>query len=171
MTDEEKAKLRLNSSGSYVGTQSMLQNIIVTSYLTGKDALTLEELHDLCINALIAGSDTTASALACTTYLIARGHDRTSAKPPTAQDTPFIVGNQLWQDLVAEQEAMIREHGRDNGAYERPQAARAALKDMPYLTACIRESMRLIPVVQSVMRQTKEDITAGRYTISAGSTI
>eukprot|EP00775_Hariotina_reticulata_P007859 gene7859-8055_t len=102
-----------------------------------------EITHNLLL-VLLAGHDTSSTTLTrCMSNL---------------QDHPRVL-----QKLRAEQQRVLTNYGS--------QVTAAALKDMTYADAVIRETLRLDPVVGAVMRVATEDMALGAYQVPQGTTL
>lgn len=157
LSSAELAALKLDKNGICYDGDCALHNAILSSRLGGEQ-FSRELLQDMCVMFLVAGYDTTATTITSMAYLAARGHDHGAEPPPTAADTPFMLSNSLWRDLITEQESAAARHGKDNAIYDEPTAALAALQDMPYLAACMKETMRLNPPVRELVRKLNADV-------------
>ncbi|WIA32262.1 hypothetical protein OEZ86_003108 [Tetradesmus obliquus] len=100
--------------------------------------LTDLEITENILLLLLAGHDTSSTTL---TRLLSVLHD-----------TPEVV-----QQLRQEQAAVLARHGE--------QLTAAAIKDMEYADAVIRESLRLDPVVAGLFRVAAKDIDMGGYMV------
>ena len=110
----------------------------------GADGRPLSErlIRDETVNLLLAGHDTTASALAWTWHLLAEHGDARAR-------------------LHAELETTLS--GRSPTAEERGK--------LPWLTALLQESMRLYPPIWIIPRHVAADDEIGGYRVQAGATI
>lgn len=122
----------------------------------------------MCINLLLAGYDTSASAGTSMGYLLARGHDYSSKPPPKNADCPFTLRNSLWESLRKEQEEVVAKYG-PNIATCKGNELTKAFESMPYLKACMWEAIRVFPTVTHVQRQLLVDIPAEGTTLPAGT--
>jgi cytochrome P450 len=105
------------------------------------EAMVDEQLRDEIITVMLAGHETTATALTWTWYLLAQ-HPEVEAKLLAEIDT---LGGRL--------------------------PTMADLAQLPYTDMVVKESMRLYPPAGGVSRQAVEDVTIGSYNIPEGSTI
>lgn len=102
--------------------------------------LTDRELRDEAVTAFVAGHETTALAL---TYAV------------------VLLGEnpQVWEPLAAEVDAVLGD--RD--------ATAADMGKLKFTTAVIQESMRLLPPVWAIGRETQEDVTIGAVPVKKGT--
>eukprot|EP00879_Flechtneria_rotunda_P007705 GHRR01008078.1.p1 GENE.GHRR01008078.1~~GHRR01008078.1.p1 ORF type:complete len:426 (+),score=141.85 GHRR01008078.1:697-1974(+) len=100
--------------------------------------LTDQQIVENILLLLLAGHDTSSTTLAHTLSNL--------------QDHPEVLDK-----LRAEQEAVLATHGK--------QLTAAALKDMPYADAVIRETLRRTPVVEGLFRMAVEDFPLGEYAV------
>ncbi|CAI0435327.1 unnamed protein product [Linum tenue] len=100
--------------------------------------LTVDHVKAIVMNLFIAGTDTAAAALVWTmTYLM---------KNPTAMEKA--------------QEEVRQVVGRDKGFVDEQD-----VKQLPYLKAVVKETMRLQPPAPLLIRESNEDCILGGYTI------
>ncbi|MDD9910232.1 MAG: cytochrome P450 [Ahrensia sp.] len=105
----------------------------------GEDgALTLDEVEDNIITFIAAGHETTARALGWTLYLLDNDDDARAR-------------------AEAEADALDTSRPPENWG-----------KDMPWITACFEEAMRLYPPAAVILRRLREPIKFGEYDIPAG---
>ncbi|MEM8750753.1 MAG: cytochrome P450 [Pseudomonadota bacterium] len=107
-----------------------------------KDRLTIEEIEDNIITFIAAGHETTARALAWMLYLLA--HD---------------------EEARARVEAEVDALDTETLPPEKWGA------QLPWLTACFEETMRLFPPAAVIIRRLAADIDHGDYQIPAGTNI
>lgn len=101
-----------------------------------------DRVRDELIAFLFAGFDSTATALACTLGLV--------ADHAAVQDT-------LWREL-------------DTVLGDEPPAP-AALPDLPYLDAVVRESLRLYPPQYLLFREPTEPVELAGYSVDPGTMV
>jgi len=106
------------------------------------DVMDHETLTDNAKGLLVAGHDTTASALAATLGLV--------ACHPTVQD-------RVREEVLAAQ----------GDGTEGPPGA-AVLRDLEYTDAVVREALRLYPPAPFIFRESIEPVEVGDYTIPSG---
>ena len=107
--------------------------------------LTDRQLRDEVLNTIMAGHETTASALAWTVYTI--------ATHPEVEDTL----DTLKEELV--------------GVLGDRQPTAVDIEHLPYLEAVIRETLRLYPPIWSLARRAVQDDRYNNYLIRRGTTI
>ena len=110
-------------------------------FLMSSDKLTEADLLASVIDVLFAGVDTTSNAMQWILYMM--------AKNPEKQDILRREVMSVLGDL---------EH-----------ASPSTLANMPYLKACVRETLRLYPVVSVMSRMPAEDLVLSGYHIPAGT--
>jgi len=108
---------------------------------TSGEAMSDTQLRDEIITLMLAGHETTATALTWTWFLLAQN--------PEAE-----------QKLLSEVRAL--------GGHP---PTMADLEHLPYTDMVIKESMRLYPPAGGVTRQAIEDVTLGEYFIPKGSSL
>src|SRR4051794_14581846 len=108
-----------------------------------EDRLTDDELRDQLVTLLLAGHETTATALAWTLYELGRD-PRQLARAQQAADTPYAPDGPEGSD------------GRDGNEH---------------LEAVLKESMRLHPVIPMVARYLMEPATVGGFHLPRGTTV
>ena len=129
------------ASSSPAAPPSLLQVMLSARDADGQP-LSEAALLDNFIGLLIAGHDTTASSLACALFHLAQSPDAMAG-------------------LREEQDAIMRRHGNE--------LTPAALADMPFAEAVLREAWRLHPVVPVVGRAAARDVDLGGFAISKGT--
>lgn len=82
LSDEVLATMKLNEAGVYLGGECMMHNALLTGRLTG-EVPDQETLEHTCLNMLIGGLDTSASALNTLLTLIAKQQDSSDGTPVT----------------------------------------------------------------------------------------
>ena len=112
-------------------------------FLLASDKLTEEDLLGSVIDLLFAGVDTTSNTMQWALYLLSKNPDK---QEKLYREVLSVVGPSEPVDV----EALAR---------------------MPFLKACIRETLRLYPVFPSLTRKLEEDIVLKGYKIPAGTQI
>ncbi len=107
-----------------------------------KDRLTIEEIEDNIITFIAAGHETTARAMTWMLYLLSHDHD--------ARERAEAEADALDMDGIAPEKW---------GA------------QMPWITACFEETMRLFPPAAVILRTLTGDIDFGEYQIPKGTNI
>ena len=110
-------------------------------FLMSRGKLTKEDLLASVIDVLVAGVDTTSNTMQWILYMIATNPEKQDI---LRQEVMSVLG-----DL---------EHASPN-----------TLANMPYLKACVRETLRLYPVLSVVNRIPAEDIVLSGFHIPAGT--
>ena len=108
-------------------------------FLLASDMLTEEDLLSSVIDLLFAGVDTTSNTIQWALYLLSKNPDK---QEKLYREVLSVVGPSEPADVQA-------------------------LARMPFLKACIRETLRLYPVLSSVSRMLEEDIVLKGYNIPA----
>jgi cytochrome P450 len=107
-----------------------------------KDRLTIEEIEDNIITFIGAGHETTARALTWMFYLLS--HDTAARERAEAEADALDM------------EGLPPENWGD---------------EMPWITACFEEAMRLFPPAPVILRTLTDDIDFGEYQIPKGTNI
>jgi len=115
------------------------QVVSLLTYLLSKDKLTPEEVNGMAIDVIFAGVDTTSNSLLWLIYHLGR--------------LPHIQ-EKLYQEVV-------KVLGKDGDVTSR------SLGKLSYLKACLKESMRLCPVLVSNGRILDQDIVLSGYNVPA----
>jgi cytochrome P450 len=120
---------------------------LLSLVLAARDAedgsgLTAREAHEEILTLLLAGHETVASALAWTAHLVATNPD---AEARLHEEVDAVLSGRLPE--------------------------RADLPKLAYTEAVVRESMRLMPPVPALTRQTLADYRIGEYTLPKDTTI
>jgi len=123
-----------------------LLSMLLQAYDTGGDGGSLndQQLRDECVTLLFAGHETVANALTWTWYLLSQN--------PEAE-------SKLHDELKA------KLHGKTPGAED--------VKNLPYTTNVLTESMRLYPPAYAIGREATQDylIPGTSYVASKGATV
>jgi len=119
------------------------QVVSLLTYLLSKDKLTPEEVNGMAIDVIFAGVDTTSNSLLWLIYHLGR--------------LPHIQ-EKLYQEVV-------KVLGKDGDVTSK------SLGKLSYLKACLKESMRLCPVLVSNGRILDQDIVLSGYNIPAQTVI
>ena len=121
---------------------------LLEALLSARDAdgsaLSERQVIGNVITVLLAGEDTTANTLCWTLWLLHRHPE-------------------AWQALVTEVDAAL-------GA-ERMPADIAELRELPYLEACVQETMRLHPVAPLMFLEPNADTQLGALRVPKGTTV
>ena len=112
-------------------------------FLMSSDKLTKEDLLASVVDVLFGGVDTTSNAMQWILYMIATNPEKQDI---LRQEVMSILG-----DL---------EHASPN-----------TLANMPYLKACVRETLRLYPIAHVVSRIPTEDLVLSGFHIPAGKQV
>ncbi|OQR88365.1 expressed hypothetical protein [Thraustotheca clavata] len=137
-----------------VGEQLMVEKIRAKDS-TGTDLLTLflqrPELNEneaiaQSIGALVAGVDTTANAILWALYLIANAPNSSEIQGKIRDEIQSAMGSKLTMD-------------------------EEVLSQIPYIRACVKETLRLQPPVSSNTRLAPENTTIMGYSIPKGTVI
>jgi len=113
------------------------------TYLLTKEQLTPEEVNGLAIDVIAGGVDNTSNAVLWLLYNLARF--------PSIQE-------KLYQEV----ENVL---GKDGDV------TTSSLSKLPYVKACLKESMRLTPVTVSNARILEQDVVLSGYNVPAGTWI
>ncbi|CAL1540100.1 unnamed protein product, partial [Lymnaea stagnalis] len=112
------------------------EHVDFMKYVVGTHQLSRNEIVDNIIEVFMGGIDTTANSLAFLFYLLSK-NEAVQAR------------------LVAEIDNVLG----------RRQAGSADLQNMPFLKACVKETLRLFPPIPMNARTTTEDTSVGGYFI------
>lgn len=123
-----------------VGDNDMLDRLLAARDAETGEGMSETQLRDEIVTLLLAGHETTGTAIAWTMYLLSQ-HPQVEAQ------------------LVAELGSTL------SGA----PATSADLIRLPYLKQVMQESLRLYPPIWAIARQNTEQIELGGYRIPAGS--
>lgn len=136
---EKIKELREKEQGHAPGSDVDGGREVFFEFLLASDKLTEDDLLASVIDLLFAGVDTTSNTMQWALYLL--------AKNPSKQAN-------LHQEVasVLEQADQLDVH---------------TLAQMPYLKACIRETLRLYPVLSTMNRKLSQDTVLGGYSIPA----
>ncbi|KAK9843391.1 hypothetical protein WJX81_000043 [Elliptochloris bilobata] len=140
LTEESKQPLTELGAGAPQQLRTCAQNLLDIRDDDGKP-LSQGTLLDLNMTLLFAGHDTSAATL---------------------MRLLFVLGTQpeVMEKLRAEQQKVQAEHGE--GITE------ATLREMPYTEACVKEALRISPIVGTIYRRTLCEFELGGYRIPKG---
>ncbi|CAD7015077.1 unnamed protein product [Ceratitis capitata] len=96
----------------------------------------------MAIDMLFSGLDTTSSTVVTALYYLAKNQDK--------------------QDVLREELRTILPHPKSPLNVQN-------IKNLPYLRACIKESMRITPIVSGTLRQTGRDLVLSGYKVPKGT--
>ena len=119
------------------------QKVGFFEFLLSSGKLTEDDLLASVIDLLFAGVDTTSNTMQWALYLLSKNPDKQE---------------KLYQEI-----ASVLQPGSQPDAQ--------SLAQMPYLKACIRETLRLYPVLSNMSRKLEEDIILQGYRIPANTQI
>jgi len=103
-----------------------------------------EQIKDELVTFLLAGHETTATALTWTWYLLAQYPDRHRELYETVADTDVLDREEFTPELVTE---------------------------LQYVKQCVQEGMRIYPPVPVIARETESDDTVCGYELPAGTQV
>lgn len=134
---------RLNNQDSLDTRLDLLSAMIQAVDVEGDNtSMTRKQLRDEVLTLFLAGHETTSHALTWTLYLLSQ-HPEAEAR--VQQELHDALGDTL----------PTMEH----------------LSSLPFLTMCLKESMRLYPPVYVISRAAKEDTQVGGYDIPQGAEV
>ncbi|CAD7077467.1 unnamed protein product [Hermetia illucens] len=133
--DEARKRLESNTNMQSEKEQSVLEKLIK---INPKVATVM------ATDMVIAGVDTTSSAITSALYNLAKNPDKQE-----------ILRNEL-RKILPEKDSPLTPQNMSN---------------LPYLRACIKEAMRILPVVNGNFRQTGQDLVLRGYRIPKGTPV
>jgi cytochrome P450 len=120
-----------------------LLSVLISSKEDERRPLTDGEIATIVREIIIAGSDTTASSISATLFLLAR---EPGCQQRVRRELDAVVGTDPSRPITY-----------------------AEMESLTYLRLCIKEAMRLYPAADVVFRTASETATVGGYTIPEGS--
>ncbi|PNW77208.1 hypothetical protein CHLRE_10g426700v5 [Chlamydomonas reinhardtii] len=117
-----------------------IKEAMLTAYFIGGHTA-LRDAPMTILNAVVAAADTTRFSLFTFWAMVA-------------------MSTRVQEEIFGEQQRVVAAHG--------PELTPAALSSMPYLEACFKEAMRLLPTGGGAVRHLTKELKAGSVTLPAG---